>query len=439
MKKTLDQAIKSAKIKKPNGFINAVLSAIARMVYYRPCKVDVKRNVNVDDYRDKPVIIVANHASRFDYAFVNFAMKRRPINFVVAENEFHRSKFKLVFKLGHVIPKRNFVPDTCTIRGITRVIRKQKNGAVALFPCGMSTASGAQQPSMLGTGKLLKHFGVHVLAVRIYGGYLVCPKFDVKERFGKVHVEVDELFSPQDLKELTPDQIQLKVDKALFCDDYAWNAVNRQSYKRKDKKYAQNMEQILYKCPKCGSEMRMEGVGDVIRCRHCGNGAHLNDKYDLIPFEGSVIPSTPREWFDWQRRQMRKTVLDPEFAMEEHVKLGTLPRYAYVKHNRVAETVGDGILRLDKSGLSYTGTRDGEPWRVMIDIAQLPTVCMPVDGSYFYTYASGEFLQFVPDTPSSMRWSLAVEETYRTNGGRWANFPWFDYDRPPVLQKFKSV
>lgn len=434
MKRTTDQAVKSIKIKKVNPVVNATLSRVARLVYYRPCKVDVNRKVNLDDYKDKPLLIVANHASRFDYAFVNFAMKSRPINFVAAENEFHRSKFKFIFKIGHVIPKRNFVPDIKTIRGMAQILRKDK-GCVAIFPCGMSTASGAQQPSMIGTGKMIKHFGVDVVAVRIHGGYLVCPKFDVKERYGKVEIEVEKLFDPEQLQQLSAEEIQLKVDEALFCDDYEWNSSRQYSYNRKDGKYAQNMEQILYKCPRCGTEMKMEGVGREIKCTYCGNGATMDDKYNLTPYPGSKIPVNPREWFDWQRREMRKTVSDPDFEMEEHVKLGTMPRYGYLHHNKVSETVGDGVLHLDRDGLSYTGTRDGEPWTVFIPRDLLPTICLPVDGSFFYTYASGEFLCFTPDTPSCMRWSLAVEEVYRVGGGKWANYPWFEYNAPLQLKK----
>ncbi len=437
MKKTTDQLVKNVKIKKVNPVVNGVLSGIARMVYYHSCKVEIKRNVDLDSYKDKPVIVVANHASRFDYAFVNFAMKRRAINFVAAENEFHRAKFKFIFKIGHVIPKRNFVPDAKTIRGMAQILRKQPDGCVAIFPCGMSTTSGAQQPSVQGTGKMLKHFGVHVLAVRIHGGYLVCPKYDVKERFGKVEIELDELFTPKDLQNLTAEEIQLKVDEALFTDDYEWNATRQNSYNRKDGKYAENMEQIIYKCPKCGTEMQMKGVGKEIKCLHCGNGATLDSRYNLVPFVGSKIPVNPREWFDWQRREMRKMVSDPDFEMEEHVKFGLMPRYGYLKHNKVSNVVGEGVLHLDKEGMSYTGTREGEAWTVFIPRDSLSTICLPVDGSFFYTYASGEFLCFTPDSPSCVRWSLAIEEIYRLNSAKWNNYPWFDYNSPLKLKKSK--
>lgn len=428
MKKTLNQKIKELRVKKMSRVASGLMGAIVNFTYKKPCKVTVDYHCSLKDYKNKPIIVVANHASRFDYAFMRMALKR-PLNIVAAENEFHRKKFKTVFKLGQVIPKRNFVPDTNTIKNVALLFKKYKNVCLGLFPCGMSCASGAQQPSALGTGKMLKHFGVHVLALRIHGAYLVCPKFDLKERYGKVELELDELFTPEQLSELSVDEIDRKVDEAIFTDDYEWNAARQHSYKRKDGCYAENMEQMLYKCPRCGAEMTMQGKGDKIVCRSCANGATLDDKYNLAPIGDSVIPYNPREWFDWQRREMRRTVAKSDFAMEEHVTLTTLPDYEYLKDNQLGKVVGGGTLRLDSTGLSYNGTRDGEQWQVHISSDTLNTLCLPVDGSFFYTYAGGEFLMFTPDTPSSLRWLLAVEEIYRTNGGKWQNYPWFNYDK----------
>ena len=428
MKKTVDQRIKELRVKKMSNFTGGLLHFLVGFLYGRPCKVTIDYRCNMKDYKDKPVILVANHVSRFDYAFTSLAMKR-PVNYIAEENEFHRSKFKTVFKWGQVIPKRNFVPDMSTIKNVARLLKNHKNPCIPLFPCGLSTASGAQQPSMLGTGKFLKHFGVDVLVMRIYGAYLVCPKFDTKERYGKVEIQVDSLFTPEQLKKMSAEEIERKVDEAIFTDEYEWNATRQHSYKRKDGKYAENMEQILYKCPKCGAETTMQGRGDTIKCAACGNGATLDDKYNLVPVGDSVIPYNPREWFDWQRREMRKAVTNPDFAMNEHVELGILPPYKYVGNNKVSETVGDGMLHLDVNGLSYRGTRSGKPYEVFIPRDQIPTIVLPVDGSFFTTYASGEFLSFTPDTPSSLRWMMAIEEIYRVNGGKWQNYPWFDYDK----------
>lgn len=430
MKKTTNQIIKEKKIKQPSRFVNGLFRFLLNPIYNAPCKADYVRHVNPDDYKNEPLLIVCNHASRFDFAFVQGAMKKRRINFVAAEEEFHRTKFKLVFNISHCIPKKSFVTDMVTIRGMSKILTKTKNGCVCIFPCGLSTVGGAQQPSVVGTGKMIKHFGARVLAVRIHGAYLVCPKFDVKDRYGKVEVELEEVFSPEQLSELSAEQIERRVDEAIFTDDYDWNETRQHSYNRKDGRYAENMEQILYKCPKCGVEMQMEGRGTVIECKHCGNGATLDDKYNLKPLGDSVIPYNPREWYDWERRQMRKAVKNPDFCLDEHAVLSMQPVYGYVKENDiVGYPVGDGMIHVDREGFSYKGTRDGKEWQVFIPRDLLFTTIMNVDGSFFSTYASGEFLMFTPDSPSSVRWNMAIEEIYRVNGGKWQNFHWFDYDK----------
>lgn len=429
MKKTTSQLIKERKVKQPSRIINALFRLLIQPVYNAPCKTEYFRYVDPNSYKDKPVIIVYNHASRFDFAFVQSAMKKRRINFVSAEEEFHRTKFKTVFQISRTLPKKSFVADTNAIRGIATILRKTKNGCIAIAPCGLSTVGGAQQPSAIGTGKMLKHFGVHVLAVRIHGAYLVCPKFDVKDRYGKVEVELDELFTPEQLEELSADEIERKVDEAIYTDDYEWNATRQNSYNRKDGKYAENMEQILYKCPKCGTEMQMEGRGTVIKCKACGNGATLDDKYNLTPVGDSVIPYNPREWYDWERREMRRAVQNPDFSLDEHAVLAMQPTYGYVGDNLVGYSVGDGMIHLDHEGFSFKGTRCGKPFEVFIPRDLIYTTIMNVDGSFFSTYASGEFLMFTPDSPSSVRWNMAIEEIYRIHGGKWQNFPWFDYDK----------
>lgn len=277
MKKTTNEIVRTLKIKKPNFLVQKFFDALARMLYYKKCGVEIFRHIDVKKYANQPVIVVANHASRMDYAFVNYAMKGRKINFVAAENEFHRSHLKTVFRIAHVIPKKNFVPDLTTIKGMAKILKREKNGCVCIFPCGMSTASGAQQPSANGSGKMLKHFGVTVLRVLIHGGYFVSPKFDVKERYGKVEVELDELFTPQQLRNMSEQEIQLQLDKALFTDDYEWNKTRQHSYKC-NWGYANNLEQLMYKCPKCGAEMQMKGEGCEIKCLKCGNGGTLDSR-----------------------------------------------------------------------------------------------------------------------------------------------------------------
>lgn len=398
--------------------------------YDLPFGVKYTRKTDMKKYKNEPIVVLSNHSARYDYTFVKGAIGKRRFNFVTAEEEFHRTSLKNIFKLGHCIPKKGFVPDSNCIRHIFGLFKNVKNPCLAICPCGLPSISGAQRPVVPGIGRLLKRLGARVLVVRIHGSYLTSPRYDIAERPGCVEAVLEELFSLEDLAKFSPEELDDKINEALFTDDYEWNLTKQYSYKCKSGNYAQNMEQILYKCPKCHEKFTMEGRGNVIKCTHCGNGATLDDKYNLVPIGDSVIPVTPREWYDWERREMRRLVTDPDFFLEEHAILGKQPDYGYVKENNLtAYPIGEGVIRLDKEGFGFKGTRDGKPWEVFIPRQALYTTIMNDDCSYFCTNASGEFLQFIPDSLSSVHWSLAVEEISRVYDGIYKNFPWFDYDK----------
>ena len=378
----------------------------------------------VDDvakYRGQSYIVVSNHASRMDYVFTAPAFLPDTFNFVVGYNEFFRSHLAMILRMMQVVPKKNFVHQPYAIRQIIKIIRS--GGRIILLPEGMSSISGANQPCALGSGHLLKSLKVPVLYTKIAGGYLTAPKFDLEDRPGRVDVTVGVLFTPEQLAQMSAEEIQAALDEKLYHDDYEWNKKARVKFDGKGR-MAKNLHQLLFWCPKCGGELCMASEGDRIYCKNCGNAASLNEYYDLLPEEGSVIPETPRVWFDMQREHVKARVAQPGFELRERVKLGTLPEEGFLKDQATSEITGEGELRLDREGLHFDGTRDGAPFRFDIPSRQLPTYGMCTDVSRFYTFVDGEFCEFYPERESAELWMLATEELHRLNGGLWQDFPW---------------
>ena len=116
---------------------------------------------------------------------------------------------------------------------------------------------------------------------------------------------------------------------------------------------------------------------------------------------------------------IRREVMQEDFLLEEPVDLGVLPEYTLLKNQATSQVVGHGTLRLDKTGLSYTGTKNGEPFSFHIESHALPTYGMCTDLSRFYTFLKGEFLEFYPEHNVVEKFFLATEELHRLNGGRW--------------------
>ena len=419
-KKTLAQKLHSRRIRKPPKLIYCVLGYIWRLLYFKKLGVHVEMK---DDPRTckGPYIVVSNHASRLDYIFTGAVLLPDTLNFVAGYNEFFRSHLAGIFRLLQVIPKKNFTPDIYTIKEIARVLRK--GGRIILFPEGMSSIGGGNQPSAIGSGKLLKHFGVPVYISKISGGYLTSTKYCLDERPGEVHVVMDKLFAPEQLKQMSAEEIQLALDVAIKNDDYEWNKQAKIAYDGHGK-IAHQMHTLLYRCPRCGEEFSMHGEGDTIACSTCGNGARVNADYSFAPLdETCVLPETPKKWFDEERKLIYRAVRDEAFCLTERVRLGMLPKFKELKNLATSEIVGEGTIQLDRSGFSFTGTRNGEAFSFSLEPNLLPTYGMCTDVSRFYTFSNGEFFEFYPETECVAKWLLATEEIHRLCGGEWKNFP----------------
>ncbi len=418
-KQTISQKIKSKKIKKPPYVIYNILGKIWKILFFKKYGVEV---TYLDDVRKEKSshIVISNHASRMDYIFTGVPTLPNAYNFVAGHNEFYRSHLKGVFGLLQVIPKKNFTPDFYTIKEVTRVL--SNNGKIVIFPEGMSSISGANQPVAIGTGKFIKHFKLPVYYSFIQGGYLTCPKYTEQETPGKVKVTIGKMFTPEELEKLSPEEIEDIINQKLYQDDYKWNKIHKYKYKTNGKA-AEGLSNLLFWCPKCGKQLVMESKGNTITCTNCGNGATIDDTYEMTPLDDScVIPETQTTWFNMQREVINKEVQDPNFSYTIDVSIGILPDYEPLKDLKTSNIVGRGKVTIDRTGLTYVGTKLGEEYTFHLNSSEVPSLGMCTDVSRFYTFVNGEFVEFYPDTNCTEKFFLSVEEVHRVNGGKWQDF-----------------
>ena len=173
---TLEQKLYLKKIKTPPKFIYRFLGGVWQFLFMK--KYGVHVTYKADPRNAGQHIFISNHASRNDYIFTGVPLLPNTYNFVAGYNEFFRSHLKGIFSLLQVIPKKNFTPDIYTLKEVSRVIKD--NGNILIFPEGMSSIAGMNQPVALGTGKFIKHFKLPVYYSVIKGGYLSFPKYKMK-------------------------------------------------------------------------------------------------------------------------------------------------------------------------------------------------------------------------------------------------------------------
>ena len=123
----------------------------------------------------------------------------------------------------------------------------------------MSSIYGHNQPVVPGTGRFLQFYRIPVYFMKLEGAYLTSHKTCIDDRPGKVNVSIQKLFTPEDLKSMTPEEIEDKLNLSFKHDDYEWNKTARVKFKTK-KRAAVNLETICYKCPKCGKDIEIFSI-----------------------------------------------------------------------------------------------------------------------------------------------------------------------------------
>lgn len=415
---TLSQKLHHRKITKPN-FIYNVLGAVWKVLFMKKYNIHVNDKVGLKKIKG-PYILISNHASRLDYIYVGLPLLPSRLNFVAGYNEFFRSHLQGVFKILKVIPKKNFTADVYTIKQISRIL--SKGGKIMIFPEGMSSISGANQPVALGTGKFIKHFKVPVYYSVIKGGYLTSPKFCLDERLGHVEVTYDLLFSKEDIEKYSDTEIEDIINESIYHDDFKWNKINRHEFKMNEN-FLKNIGDLLFICPKCKKEFTITSDKNLIKCNNCDFCVEVDNTYTMHEANGNtLVPDTQTSWFNMQRDIITEQVKDENFKLEETVSLGVLDDKEFLKNQKTSNIVGRGILTFDHSGLTYKGTKNNKPFSFHINTQDVPTFGMCTDMSRFYTFFEGTFYEFYPEHRTVEKWFLVCEQLHRLHQGKWQDF-----------------
>ncbi|MCL2672170.1 MAG: 1-acyl-sn-glycerol-3-phosphate acyltransferase [Clostridiales bacterium] len=374
------------KTRKPNAFLYFILY----ILIYPILKIFFRLRVDRSRYRapEGAFIMLSNHVSFMDFLLAMLCVYPKRVNPVAAQKFFfYKPLDKLLPTMG-CIPKNLFDADARAIKGIFGVIRR--GGGVLLFPEGRCTVDGAYMGMHTSTGKLIKKLGVPVVSCHIEGSYICMPFWRRGLRFGREHVTLTNLFSAADIAELTPEEINARIDAALQGEGRAPFA--GKVYRARQ--LAEGLENILYICPKCKREFTLETHKNTIRCKACGNTGHMDRTQKLTPTENSVIPETVHAWYAWIMERELAAMHEDMDPITVHV---TVRMPAAIPGAGLAHC-GQGMLSLDSKGWHFDGELHGEPSQITFPIHTVPAIPFdPKDN--FQIYAQGSFYVFTPDNP----------------------------------------
>lgn len=357
-----------------------------------------------------PVVVLANHCSMMDWLYVPLAMRPRKLSVVVSNYFFAQPFLNSLLTIIGAIPKDQFCSDVRAVKNMLGIAKQ--GGNIALFPEGRMSCAGGSEFFSRSTVKLMQHIGYPVISVHLSGAHMTMPKWSSKIRRGRIDVVAEPLFTPEDLKNLSEEELFEKMVERLTTDDHAWQKENHVRFKGGDD--AEGLDGVCYYCPKCGSETDMRTKGNKIYCEKCGNGATLDEYYQLTPLDDScVIPENTAKWLDLERD------LEEKRAMDEDYSLSFKCDYHLTSAGKKWFTpAGSGVFTISKEGFLYKGSYFGEEYELLFPLKALPT-CAHGPNASLELHRDSVVHRFIPEDPQvTQRCMLAIEHLHNHYYGK---------------------
>ena len=373
-------------------------------IYFRLKGIRIRTVNKTGREPEAPSVVLCNHGSFIDFLYAEtLLLKVRP-NFVVARLYFyHRLLGGILRKLG-CFPKSMFALDLESTKNCLRVLKS--GGVLAMMPEARLSTAGTFEDIQEGTYAFLKKTEVPVYTVKLSGDYLANPKWGKGLRRGAVvEAELDLLFTPEDLRSLSLKEIQSATERRLYYHEHSW-LESRPKLRYRSRHMAEGLENVLTTCPRCGRKFCLTGKKDRLSCDHCGPLTVLDSRYS---FDKNVPYANPAEWYEAQKAALKKEILEhPDYVLESPVTL----RLPSADGRSLTREAGSGLCRLDRRGLVYKGTIDGEACETFFPIEKIYRLLFGA-GENFETYRGSDIFYFIPQEPRScVEWYMASSIVY---------------------------
>ena len=384
------------KVRDVNSLAMFVIYHAVRIWYFF-CGVRVK-TVNKIGKPEKPSIILCNHGSFVDFIYAAALVRKYKPNFIVARLYFYNKPLNWMLRTLGTFPKSMFATDLENAKNCLTVLREKNH--LAMMPEARLSTVGRFEDIQESTYTFLKKSGVSIYTIKIHGDYFADPKWGRGFRRGAlVEAELDILYTAQQVKDLSMEEFKQGIEQRLAYNEFEWLA-QRPKIRYRSARMAEGLENILTTCPVCGGKFTITTKGDQVACSHCGKLTCVDNRYN---FTGDFRFQNFAQWYDWQKDLLEQQITEnADYALSSKVELrlpGTgkgLTRYG-----------GQGVCTLNREGLVYTGTKDGETVELHFSLSKIYRLLFGA-GENFEVYDGTEIHYFVPEEKrSAVEWYMA--------------------------------
>ncbi len=316
-----------------------------------------------------PYILLSNHMAFIDFELVALGTHPKKVNNVVNIDGYHNRPWLMEW-IG-AICTRKFTNDHHLIKSIKKVL--ERGDILCMYPEARYTPCGTSSYLPESLGMLVKSCRVPLVVALHRGNHLHSPFWNVKnKRKVPLHTTLTKLLTVEEIDTLSVEEINAKIKEAMTYDDYAYQKEN--NILIKEKRRAKGLHKVLYQCPSCKTEFKMDSQGEEIFCRECGKHWRLNEDGTLSALEGETEFSHVPDWFNWEREQVEKEVQEGRYYFEDTVDVYSQPGCWKF------EPLGQAKLTHDpENGFIIEGFYNGAEYRVQRKPLQINSLHVEYD------------------------------------------------------------
>ena len=355
----------------------------------------------------QPCLILMNHSSFTDMQLAYGIFYPKPLGIVTSVDAMSGILGKLMRFLG-CTPTHKYVTDMTLIRDITYMLKTNKT-SVLMYPEAGYSFDGRTTTLPRKMGVLMKRLGVPVVTVITQGAFARDPLYNMLQiRDVQVSAHVKCIATAEEIAEKSVAELDALLDEAFSFDNFAWQRDNKVSIDVPFR--ADGLHRILYKCPCCGTENRMEGKGTGLTCHACGKQWEMDEYGQMVAQTGETEFSHIPDWYTWQRQCVREELENGTYLLDTDVDIAVQVNLEGVC------MIEPGRLIHDSNGFHLTGGNG------KLDYRQSATASHTLYSDYYW-YEIGDvigigdnefsYFCFPKAEVSVTKARLATEELYK--------------------------
>ena len=291
-----------------------------------------------------PILFLSNHLSSHDiYAAFKYLYPIRPA--LVANRYYTRGKMSrwLLSVLGF-IPKGLFSPDIEALRKMFKYVKEDTS--ILMYPEGRLSIDGNTYPLTHGTSALAKKLDIPVVILKVQGSFLAASKWHKSNRRKRITIQVERIIQKEELESLNNQELDSIIKESLAHNEFEYAL----TIKNKEKNKAEKLGYVLYKCPRCKENYKLNGSGNTLKCE-CGFELNIDEHYQFNENEYGL--KNIHDYYEWMKMEETKyidSLDDDSIVIEEEVDVNKIS-FKGEKY----DVHGTGVCTMTKDSFSFKG------------------------------------------------------------------------------------